>query len=273
MISTKSCETVPDRAVGSFNPVILVLVVCVTCLFSVPSVAQHESLVGTFQEGNGFYEQKKYHEAIAEYEKILSDGYLSVALLYNLGNACYRIKAYGKAIYYYEKALRISPDDEDIRLNLEMANLRKVDQIELPPAIPLLSFFDNVKSFFPLPLLLTLLLVVYYASVGLIVIRLFRPEWVSRLRFRITRYVLTVLVVVLVPLSGARVYEDLTRVEAVILEKVVEVRSGPSDLETGLFLLHEGTKVEVKNQKGSWLEIRLPDGKVGWILENFAGIV
>ena len=46
----------------------------------------------------------------------------------------------------------------------------------------------------------------------------------------------------------------------------VTVRSTPSDSGTSLFILHEGHKVDVKdNSMKDWKEIRLEDGKVGWI--------
>ena len=43
--------------------------------------------------------------------------------------------------------------------------------------------------------------------------------------------------------------------------KLLRVRSG-----TSLFILHEGRKVSVKdNSMKEWKEIRLEDGKVGWV--------
>ena len=43
-------------------------------------------------------------------------------------------------------------------------------------------------------------------------------------------------------------------------------RSTPSESGTSLFILHEGRKVEIKdNSMREWKEIRLEDGKVGWV--------
>jgi SH3-like domain-containing protein len=46
----------------------------------------------------------------------------------------------------------------------------------------------------------------------------------------------------------------------------VSVRSTPSESGTALFVLHEGHKVEIKDSTmKAWKEIRLEDGKVGWV--------
>ena len=46
----------------------------------------------------------------------------------------------------------------------------------------------------------------------------------------------------------------------------VTVRSTPSENGTSLFILHEGHKVNIKDDSmKDWKEIRLEDGKVGWV--------
>ena len=47
---------------------------------------------------------------------------------------------------------------------------------------------------------------------------------------------------------------------------MLTVRSTPSESGTSLFILHEGRKVSIKdNSMKEWKEIRLEDGKVGWV--------
>jgi SH3-like domain-containing protein len=47
---------------------------------------------------------------------------------------------------------------------------------------------------------------------------------------------------------------------------VVSVKSSPSaESSQDLFILHEGTKVEILDQVGSWSNIELADGRQGWI--------
>ena len=54
--------------------------------------------------------------------------------------------------------------------------------------------------------------------------------------------------------------------EAVIMKPVTSVKSSPSTEATkDLFILHEGTKVKVVDQVGSWNNIELADGRQGWL--------
>ena len=44
------------------------------------------------------------------------------------------------------------------------------------------------------------------------------------------------------------------------------VKSTPSSSGTDLFILHEGTRVEIEDDTMSeWVEIRMSDGKEGWL--------
>ena len=58
----------------------------------------------------------------------------------------------------------------------------------------------------------------------------------------------------------------VNRSEAIVMNPSVTVRSTPSESGTSLFILHEGRKVSIKdNSMKEWKEIRLEDGKVGWV--------
>ena len=54
---------------------------------------------------------------------------------------------------------------------------------------------------------------------------------------------------------------------AVILEGRVEVKGAPSqgDDSPDLFILHEGTVVEVLGLQDGWTRVRLANGNTGWI--------
>ena len=55
-------------------------------------------------------------------------------------------------------------------------------------------------------------------------------------------------------------------VEAIVMSPQVDVLSAPSESGTQIFSIHEGLKVKITNTRNEWLEIRLPDGKEGWLL-------
>ena len=47
------------------------------------------------------------------------------------------------------------------------------------------------------------------------------------------------------------------------------IKSAPSNQSEDLFILHEGTKVQVLEVFNDWTKIKLSDGMIGW-LENKA---
>ena len=52
----------------------------------------------------------------------------------------------------------------------------------------------------------------------------------------------------------------------IILAPSVVVRSSPSESGTELFILHEGTKIKVNEEVSGWQNIKLIDGREGWIM-------
>jgi SH3-like domain-containing protein len=50
------------------------------------------------------------------------------------------------------------------------------------------------------------------------------------------------------------------------MQGAVPVKSTPAKDGTDLFILHEGTKVNITDgSMREWKEIRVPDGKQGWV--------
>src|SRR5436190_4253923 len=76
------------------------------------------------------YDSKNYAEAVRDYEKLITEGFRSYQLYFNLGNSYYRNNELGKAIYYYELARKMEPNDEDVRINLGIASSKTTDKID-----------------------------------------------------------------------------------------------------------------------------------------------
>ena len=55
------------------------------------------------------------------------------------------------------------------------------------------------------------------------------------------------------------------RKEAIIFSPTVTLKSSPDEKSVDLFVLHEGAKVEIIDNIGTWFEIRIANGSVGWL--------
>ncbi|MFB3787002.1 MAG: tetratricopeptide repeat protein, partial [bacterium] len=85
-----------------------------------------------FNIGNAWFRAGDYEKAIAEYQKVAGapDEKLEAKAHYGIGNACYRMEDYAKAIESYIQSLRLNPDDEDAKYNLELARRKLKEQID-----------------------------------------------------------------------------------------------------------------------------------------------
>ena len=99
-------------------------------LYSLGVQAQTDSL---FAVANEAYKQKNYQNAIHSYSDLVSLGYQSPTLYYNIGNAYFKSEQLAKSILWYERALRLAPSNEDILHNLAFANNQIIDEMDIVP--------------------------------------------------------------------------------------------------------------------------------------------
>ncbi len=78
-------------------------------------------LFASLTKADSLYTIQNYMEAIAEYEKQLSEG-VNENIYYNIGNCYFRMNEYPQAILNYHKALKINPQYNDARYNLQICS-------------------------------------------------------------------------------------------------------------------------------------------------------
>ena len=72
----------------------------------------------------------------------------------------------------------------------------------------------------------------------------------------------------------AKAWDEQRSPGAVILYPEVTARSGTDVKGVALFFLHEGAEVEAIGQpQDGWIQLRLPDGRRGWVESRFVGLV
>ena len=218
-----------------------------------------------FEDGNAQYAKANYQEAVAAYEKALSQGQESPALFYNLGNANYKLNRIAPAIYNYERALKLSPSDSDIKNNLAYAQRMTIDAITPLPENTFKKWYNAVLNIFTLD---------GWAVMSVVLILLFMVSFITYCLVYGTRKkrifftsAFTVLTLGLLALffafrSEQRMHKDRP---AIVFAPMTEVKAEPNPSSDDAFTLHEGTKVMVLSEDDKFKEIRLADGKEGWI--------
>jgi len=242
---------------------IVILITIAGIISAVPLAAAR--LEFGFEKGNQSYQAGDYQAAILAYNEILDTGYASAAVLYNLANAYFKSSENARAILNYERALKIKPSDEDIRFNLQIAQLSVVDKI---PELPELFWEKAIRSFrtmFSLNSLSIILLLLYFIFMGgIMVLLLSRKKGLRRLVIPLI-YILGFSLLVFTFTFLSKALSQTKDAEAVIMAAQVDARSAPTDEGTIIFTIHAGLKVKLVQRRGTWQEIRLPDGKQGWL--------
>lgn len=211
------------------------------------------------------YVRNDYVAAIEIYEALLQQGE-AYEVYYNLGNSYYKAGNIARAILNYERALLLQPGNPDIRANLEIARAKTVDKL-MP--IPELFFVTWIKS------LINIFSADTWAKVGIggflmLLLSLSFFFFGKQILLRKLGFASALFFLLCVVFANIFAYRQKLQLEerrdAVVLTPSVTVRSTPSESGTSLFILHEGRKVQIKDDAmREWKEIRLEDGKVGWV--------
>jgi tetratricopeptide (TPR) repeat protein len=226
-----------------------------------------------FQKANDAYNQKNYTEAIALYEELASQGYKEATIYYNLGNAYFKNDKLSKALLWYERALRLDPANEDIKHNLAFANQQTIDNIDVQPETFIKVWFRFVRDLFSVKIwsILSIVFVAICCVCIVLMVVLSFPRW------RMILFVKALIVFVFAVFSI--IFANLQRNninredEAIIMDKILTVKSTPDVSGTNLFTVHEGIKVQITDKAGNWIEIRFPDGNKGWINKDAVEVI
>ena len=219
----------------------------------------------TKADADSAYVNGNYQEAIKVYESLLKQGE-SAELYYNLGNAYYRTENITRAVLNYERALLLSPGDGDIRFNLQIARSKTIDKIVPESEMFFVTWYRSLVNIMSVDGWGRMALVSLALVIVLFLVYLFSSRvWVQKVGF-FGGGILLVVFVFSNFFAWQQRQQLLNREGAIVVAPSVTVKSTPAQNGTDLFILHEGTKVVITDgSMKSWREIRLADGKKGWI--------
>lgn len=219
----------------------------------------------TKQNADDCYKKGNYQQAITDYKELLKHG-VSADLYYNLGNAYYRSDNLAKAILCYERASEMSPGDKDIRFNLQFANSKTIDKITLSDENVFVNWYNSIVNLTGIDTWAKISIVCIILALILMLIYLFAFSVGARK----VGFFGSIVFIVIFLFSTLFAWQQKTRLEnrcgAIIMVPSVSIKSTPTNNGADSFILHEGTKVNITdNSMKGWKEIRVGDGREGWI--------
>ncbi len=219
----------------------------------------------TKQSADNEYKKGNYQQAIKEYEELLKKG-ASVKLYYNLANAYYRTDNITQAVLNYERALLLSPGDDDIRFNLQMARSKTIDKISPQPEMFFVTWYKAAANITSVDGWARLSVISISIALILTLCYLFG----SSLLLRKTGFFGGCLFILVFILSIVFANEQRTiltnRTGAVVISSSVALRKTPVATSDQTTIIHEGTRVTIKDDTmKEWKQVQLEDGREGWL--------
>lgn len=238
----------------------LLLIIAALC-FSAPLWAQQTPIT----EGNNNYSKGEYKKAIEHYELVLKTNIESPEIYFNLGNAYYKTGQIAPSILNYERAQLLSPNDDDIKYNLQMAQQHVLDKLEILPEFFLNRWFRGIQNSFSADAWSWISIALFIITLILAGLYLFSNKPVLRKIGFFFGGIAIVLCITTWGFASSKTQLLIKRNTAIVFTPSVTIKGSPDKSGTELFLLHEGTKVNIIDSLGDWRNIQLSDGNQGWL--------
>ena len=217
-----------------------------------------------FKKGNEAFVADDFEASITYYGQVLASGFESAEVYFNTGNAYFKAGDLPNAILYFERAKKLDPDNEDILANLEIANLKTVDKVESKPEIPLTSWWTGFLNQNLIDEWAVKSIYIAFIGLGFMLIFLFTSSWLKRISFFTGLFVFLISFLFFF-FGQIQKSRHLESKYGIVFAPSVTVKSSPEQDGTRLFVIHEGTKIEVMDEQDNWTEISLMNGNKGWI--------
>lgn len=244
----------------------VVTVVTLLLSFGASMNIQAKDLDSLWTAGVQAYTDGKFSDASAAWTSIEESGQKSAKLYYNLGNAWFKQGNYPKAILNYERALRLDPSYSDARYNLEFTSNFVQDKIEPVPEFILKSVARKVCYVMGSNAWAVIFLVLLAAALVMGLLFLLGSSVGKRRAGFYCGIVLLLLSAGALSFSIWQKSDSVKTDTAIVMSPVSSVKSSPSSGSSkDLFVIHEGTKVTILDEVGTWRNISLADGRQGWI--------
>lgn len=242
-------------------------------LFSFNIILANDKPEELFYKAGEHFSQGEFRQAATVYEQLLSDGYNSKSLYFNLGNCYFRLGNFGYAVLYYEKALKIDPNDKEVIHNLKLTNAQLADKIQAVPEFFVYKIWNNTAEltssyswYWLFILFLTIMLI------AIVMFKYSKMISVKKILFPVIPALATLTILSLSLSFYKSGLENATN-QAVITANSVRVMNAANQDATPLFTIHEGVKVSILNYDAGSVQVLLPDGRSGWVAEKSITII
>jgi tetratricopeptide (TPR) repeat protein len=236
--------------------------VCMAGLISVlvPVVSfSAEPSTSAFEAANKMYDEGKYAEAAAAFERLSQSGQASAAVYFNLGNAYFKSGQLGRAIAAYSRSEELAPRDQDVHANLQFAR----NQVQGP------TLASNRWQQFLNKLTVNEWTVAACGLVWIWLLLLVLSQCKPSLKSTLRNYIIGTGIIAGLTCAcfGGSYAEARSGRRAFVVARDAVVHNGPLDESPNAFTVHDGAELRVLDQKDEWLQVSAGN-RMGWLKKN-----
>lgn len=227
---------------------------------------QKDYMDSLWNAANAAYAEGRWADAVADYTIISDAGLESASLYCNAGNAYFKDGNIPMAIVCYERSLKLDPSYEDARFNLDLLNAGLQDRIDPVPELILKTWFRKFCYVADSDAWTIIFIVSFAVFCGLVLLFLLGRTIAARRSGFFAGIAVLLFAIMALSFAVWQKNDYMRADEAVVMRPVTSVKSSPSgEASKDLFILHEGTKVKLIDQLGTWSNVELADGRQGWM--------
>lgn len=245
------------------QPLRFFLALVLSCFFS---SAQNND--ATFENANAAYNAAQFEKAVMLYKEILEAGDHSAALYYNLANSYYRLNQVGESIFYFEKARQLDPKDEDLNINIVFAQNMAIDAVEVLPKSQITLLSERIFPLFSSEGWAYFIVVCSWILAILWGLYVWNKVPIIKRSFFISAILAGVILIFSVSVAFVKSSNEDNTFYGILFNEKLAVWAEPNTRAEVLFLLHEGTKVQMLDKLQEWQKIRIANGSEGWVKDG-----
>lgn len=237
------------------------IIACLNLFILLPAVHAQ-----TKHDADVAYGKEQYQKASEIYTQLLQKEGKSSVLYFNLGDCYYRMNDMTKAVLNYQRAKQLDPGNKKIRHNLKLAQSKVADQIVPQSEMFFVTWIKAWNSTKTADAWGTCAIVTFILILAGTAVYLFS----SRVLLRKVGFFGALFFVFLTIVFNIFAYQQKKLVTdeplAVVTVPLIDVKSAPAGAAARQFELHEGITVTIiDNSMKDWKEIKLEDGRNGWV--------
>ena len=243
----------------------LIIVAIFFTAFSLPCVAE-VNYSASWDKGNDYYHKKIYDSAAYYFEQIAALKPARADVYYNLGNTYYRLNKIGPAVLNYERALKIDPNYKEAKDNLLLTQIRINNHIQMVGDIFFVNWWNSMTRQDKATTWAVVAFIAFLLIIAGLFLRRFNKPIGSHIPVQ-SIFILGIFWLFSIILAIIASNKSVLPTNAVVMQNETPLMN--TDLiGKPITIIPEGTTVAIISDKGRWLEVRLPDGRTGYLQGN-----